>query len=68
MKLPQDAEKEEIGTWLEREVAGCQFRDVRHGRSFAPPNAMRQRGATVSTGRGCEWVCFGGVTSRYVST
>ena len=25
---------EEIGSWLEREVAGCQFRDVRHGKRF----------------------------------
>jgi hypothetical protein len=25
---------EEIGNWLEREVAGCQFRDVRHGKRF----------------------------------
>jgi len=25
---------EEIGIWLEREVAGCQFRDVRHGKRF----------------------------------
>jgi hypothetical protein len=28
---PQD---EEIGSWLEREVAGCQFEDVRHGKRF----------------------------------
>jgi len=34
MKLPQDAAGEEIGTWLEREVAGCQFQDARHGRRF----------------------------------
>ena len=25
---------EEIGSWLEREVAGCQFEDVRHGKRF----------------------------------
>jgi hypothetical protein len=25
---------EEIGSWLEHEVAGCQFRDVRHGKRF----------------------------------
>ena len=25
---------EEIGSWLEREVAGCQFQDVRHGKRF----------------------------------
>ena len=25
---------EEIGSWLEREVAGCQFHDVRHGKRF----------------------------------
>jgi len=34
MKLPQYAAEEEIGTWLAREVAGCQFQDVRHGRRF----------------------------------
>jgi hypothetical protein len=34
MKLPQDAAEEEIGTWLEREVSGCQFRDIRHGKRF----------------------------------
>lgn len=34
MKLPRDAAEEEIGTWLEREIAGCQFQDVRHGRRF----------------------------------
>src|SRR6202789_650049 len=28
---PQD---EEIGSWLEREVAGCQFEDVRHAKRF----------------------------------
>lgn len=26
--------EEEIGSWLEREVAGCQFEDVRHGKRF----------------------------------
>ena len=26
--------QEEIGSWLEREVAGCQFQDVRHGKRF----------------------------------
>jgi Transposase DNA-binding len=25
---------EEIGSWLEREVAGCQFEDIRHGKRF----------------------------------
>jgi hypothetical protein len=25
---------EEIGSWLKREVAGCQFQDVRHGKRF----------------------------------
>ena len=25
---------EGIGSWLEREVAGCQFQDVRHGKRF----------------------------------
>ena len=25
---------EEIGSWLEHEVAGCQFQDVRHGKRF----------------------------------
>ena len=25
---------EEIGSWLEREVAGCQFHDARHGKRF----------------------------------
>lgn len=25
---------EEIGSWLEREAAGCQFQDVRHGKRF----------------------------------
>src|SRR5271167_1789450 len=25
---------EEIGSWLEREVAGCQFHDTRHGKRF----------------------------------
>jgi hypothetical protein len=25
---------EEIGSWLDREVAGCQFQDVRHGKRF----------------------------------
>ena len=24
----------EIGSWLEREIAGCQFQDVRHGKRF----------------------------------
>jgi hypothetical protein len=32
MKLPHDAAEEEIGTWLEREIAGCQFQDERHGK------------------------------------
>ena len=26
--------QEELGTWLEREIAGCQFQDVRHGKRF----------------------------------
>jgi hypothetical protein len=26
--------EEEIGSWLEREVTGCQFQDVRHGKRF----------------------------------
>jgi Transposase DNA-binding/KduI/IolB family len=30
MEVPQ----EEIGSWLERQVAGCQFQDVRHGKIF----------------------------------
>ena len=25
---------EELGSWLEREVSGCQFQDVRHGKRF----------------------------------
>jgi hypothetical protein len=25
---------EDIGSWLEREVAGCQFEDIRHGKRF----------------------------------
>lgn len=25
---------EELGSWLEREVAGCQFQDIRHGKRF----------------------------------
>ena len=25
---------EDLGSWLEREVAGCQFQDVRHGKRF----------------------------------
>ena len=28
---------EEIGNWLEREVAGCQFHDVRHSKRFVTP-------------------------------
>ena len=32
MKAPHDAADEEIGAWLEREVAGCKFRDMRHGK------------------------------------
>lgn len=34
MNLPQGAVEEEIGAWLEREVAGCQFQDGRHGKRF----------------------------------
>jgi hypothetical protein len=29
-----ESSDEEIGSWLEREVAGCQFQDVRHGKRF----------------------------------
>ena len=29
-----ESQGEEIGSWLEREVAGCQFQDLRHGRRF----------------------------------
>jgi hypothetical protein len=29
-----ESRDEEIGSWLEREVAGCQFEDVRHGKRF----------------------------------
>jgi hypothetical protein len=29
-----ESQDEEIGSWLEREVAGCQFQDLRHGKRF----------------------------------
>src|SRR3984957_8760461 len=29
-----ESQDEEIGSWLEREVTGCQFQDVRHGKRF----------------------------------
>lgn len=32
MKTPQDLPEEEIGAWLEREVAGCEFQDEQHGK------------------------------------
>ena len=31
---PDDLPEENIDTWLEREVAGCAFQDVRHGKRF----------------------------------
>jgi hypothetical protein len=34
MGLPRDVSQEEIGAWLEREVAGCEFQDARHGKRF----------------------------------
>ncbi len=34
MKTPHDAADEEIGAWLEREVAGCEFRDTLHDKRF----------------------------------
>jgi hypothetical protein len=34
MTTPHDAADEEIGAWLEREVAGCQFQDERHRKRF----------------------------------
>jgi hypothetical protein len=36
---------EEIGSWLEREVAGCQFEDVRHGKrdlAFINPSVRKE--------------------------
>ena len=29
-----ESREEEISSWLEREVAGCQFQDLRHGKRF----------------------------------
>jgi hypothetical protein len=29
-----ESQDEEISGWLEREVAGCQFQDLRHGKRF----------------------------------
>lgn len=35
MKMtPDDLPEDDIGAWLEREVAGCAFQDVRHGKRF----------------------------------
>jgi hypothetical protein len=35
MKMtPDDLPEDDIGAWLEREVAGCAFLDVRHGKRF----------------------------------
>ena len=34
METARDIPDEEIGNWLEREVAGCQFQDARHGKRF----------------------------------
>ena len=34
MELPWDVSQEEVGAWLEREVAGCEFQDARHGKRF----------------------------------
>jgi hypothetical protein len=34
MKTSPDLLEEDIGTWLEREVGGCQFQDVRHAKRF----------------------------------
>ena len=29
-----ESQAEEIGSWLERELAACQFQDLRHGKRF----------------------------------
>lgn len=35
MKMtPDDLPEEDIDSWLEREVAGCEFQNVRHGKRF----------------------------------
>src|ERR1700686_1178978 len=34
MATARDILEEEVGSWLEREVAGCPFQDARHGKRF----------------------------------
>ena len=40
---------EEMSSWLEREVAGCQFQDIRHGKRFRTllEQLSRQLGGSI---------------------